>query len=302
MTCLDSAKRRNLSSLVFTFEPHPTKILRPEKAPLLLFSRDEKRQWLRHLGFEFILEQTFDSDFRKISAEKFIDEILRKKLQAKVISIGPNFRFGFEGRGTVDLLKKQTDFEIIEVAPVIQDGVVLSSSRIRELVSLGEIEAANRYLGHPYFLSGTVERGFERGEKLGFPTANIKTDRECLPKDGVYITILEDLESSQFFTSASNIGFNPSFENKQRSIEAHLLDFNDSLYERRVRLFFLKHLRSEMKFKDLSLLKAQISQDIQESRNFFHSMNLLRPPTENNSLSLSHVDFLTQRFQTYGTP
>ena len=267
--CLRSAKRRKLASVVFTFDPHPSKYFSPAGAPKLLMTKEERRELLSKMGFDFILEQRFNRAFVSLSAEKFVSQVLVKALNARVLTVGSNFRFGFRAQGNLTLLRKLKCFQIRSISPIKQNQKRLSSTRIRKLISRGDISEANLLLGHSYFLSGKVIRGFQRGRKLGFPTANIQTARECLPKPGVYVTYFFDIASKKKYPSVTSVGFNPTFKNSQLSIESFLLDFQGNLYGKKIKLSFLRRLRNEKKFSNLDRLKSQMSRDVREARRYF---------------------------------
>jgi riboflavin kinase/FMN adenylyltransferase len=299
--CLHNAKRYQLASVVFTFEPHPMHILQPAKAPPRILSREEKRELLSAIGFDIVVEQKFDKTFMKMSAKKFVEDVLVKHLCSKFVVIGPHFRFGFQARGDVALLQKNSFFEVEEIEALRVDGQKISSTRIRDLLQGGNLNEVNELLGYSYFLSGKVVAGKKRGHELGFPTANIATSKEALPCAGIYATIFEDLAEKKFFAAATNVGFNPTFGEKHLTIEPHLIDFRDDLYGREVRLHFIRRLRAEQKFGSAGELRMQIEADVREVRQIFHSLNLLQGDNEKSIRNLKDVDLLTQCFQPLGS-
>jgi riboflavin kinase/FMN adenylyltransferase len=272
-TCIDVAKRQRLASVVFTFEPHPMKILKPSTAPRLLMTRMERREYLMRMGFDFILEQKFSEEFSKISAQTFMDKILAGRLRAKEIIVGDNFTFGFQAKGNIDLLKSSKTFHVDAVPAVTEGGAPINSSRIRKAVEEGDIESANLLFGHSYFLSGEVIEGKKLGRKLGFPTANLRTSRECLPKNGIYFC-RASAQSFKDAPAAVSIGHNPTVEGARSpiKIEAYLLNFSGDLYQKEMKLDFFKRHRDEKKFSDLDELKKSIAEDVSVCASYFKKL------------------------------
>ncbi|MBN8554716.1 MAG: bifunctional riboflavin kinase/FAD synthetase [Deltaproteobacteria bacterium] len=270
-TCLDVAKRQRLASMIFTFKPHPMKVLRPASAPKLLMTYEERREFLNQMGFDFILEQEFTKEFATISAEKFTKEILSQTLCAKEIIVGDNFTFGHMAKGNMALLKASSDFHTTPVDVLTKENAPINSTRIRKDIAEGRIESANVLLGREYFLRGEVVEGKKLGAQLGFPTANLRTAREALPKNGIYFCRAKIFRSEVSFPAAVSIGTNPSILDADSSIkiEAYLLDFSENLYGQQLQLEFLKRHRDEMKFSNLEELKTAIAADVLELRKFF---------------------------------
>lgn len=262
---IEEAGQQRLVSILFTFNPHPSRVLRsPGELPKLILTNEEKQEILAKKDFEIILNQTFSREFSLMEAEAFIKEVLIDQLKAKVVCIGENFRFGHKAVGDIRLLRKEQHFQVPQIENVREGGTVLSSSVIRKLIQDGEIERANAALGYPYFLSGIVKHGDGRGKTIGFPTANIETQKECLPATGVYAGFLEFKGVS--YLAAINCGFRPTFEGHEFQIEAHLIDQKIELYGEHIRLSFLKKVRNEMKFSDVRKLQDQIKKDIEGIR------------------------------------
>ncbi|TVQ78141.1 MAG: riboflavin biosynthesis protein RibF [Bradymonadales bacterium] len=269
-SCLQKARDKKLSSLVFSFDPHPRKFLSDPSKIRILTLLEEKRHLLGAMGFDEILLQRFDREFSKIEADEFV-KILTRYLCAKVVLFGRDFRFGKGAKGSRECFEKVSGVEVVELEAVRDKASeVLSSERIRSLVLSGDVESANRLLGYPYFLSGEVIHGDKLGKQLGFPTANLQTFNECLPKPGVYFSSVCLKESSLLYPSVTNVGFRPSVSNQgELRIETHLLQFQDELVGQRLRLHFFKRLRPEKKLSGQSALAAQIKEDVVAAQQFW---------------------------------
>lgn len=262
--CLLEAKRQQLASILVTFEPHPQKVLAAKNgktSPKLLFELAEKKKLCSQLGFDYLLFQTFDEEFSKIPADVFAQKILKESLRASTVIVGENFHFGFQAKGNRSVLKAH-GMEIPSIDFVMEGSETISSTQVRAAVEAGEIEKAGCMLGYPYFLSGRVKTGDGRGRKLGFPTANLSTAKECLPSGGVYAGLAE-LSNGQRKKAAINFGLRPTFSENEWTLEVHLLDFQGDLYGQDIRVFFLEKLRPEMKFSGVEPLREQIQKDIQ---------------------------------------
>jgi riboflavin kinase/FMN adenylyltransferase len=211
-SCLDSAKRYGLVSVAFTFFPHPSRVLAQGRSLELILTREERRELLELSGVDWILEQNFTEQFSKMGADDFAEKILFQTLDARSVVVGANFRFGQGAKGDSDLLKSKSFFSTTVVTSVKSENEdeVISSSRIRQLIQSGELKQAGKILGYPYFMTGQIVTGDQRGREMGFATANLQTDKECLPAHGVYLTISQDLETKHYFASLTNIGVRPT--------------------------------------------------------------------------------------------
>lgn len=300
-TCLVSAKRQGLRSVAFTFFPHPMRALLKNSALRLILTRKERRELLDRSGVNCVLEQNFTSEFSQISAEAFCEQVLFRTLNAKIVVVGKNFRFGKGAQGGAELLRSQTAFETLVVDSVAAVGIaMISSSHIRGLIENGEIDEANRCLGYPYFLSGEVTKGDGRGHELGFPTANLKSDKECLPKVGVYLTVTQDIETGEYFKSLTNVGLKPTLSDSGAlSIESFLLDFSDNLYGRRMRIFFLARLRDEQKFSNREQLHSAISRDVQKGKDVFARLKFVQPASGSHALCVMNSGHCLDLFQPF---
>lgn len=266
---VSTAERAGVPSCVLTFSPHPATILAPQFAPAQILTDTERVAGMERNGIELIFEQKFDQAFSTRSPSEFCLEVLRDALRVRAVIIGRDFQFGHKGAGDIHLMRSLLEpegIEIIEIPPVKVDGLDCSSSKIRNFLLEGRIDAANALLGYPYFISGPVVEGDARGRTMRVPTANLRTEREILPRIGVYATwaILDDKR----IRSVTNIGVRPTFEtgDTQPRIESHLLDFEGELYDRELRVEFVGRLRDELKFRDSEALRSQIQRDVAEAR------------------------------------
>jgi riboflavin kinase / FMN adenylyltransferase len=247
---------------VLTFDPHPLTILHPEAAPKLIMPFEVKRDVIDGLGVEELVVIPFDKQFSTIPPEDFISGILVDRLGAKRVSVGENFRFGAKAKGTPEMLASHDEFETRVVPLVEVDGETVSSSRVRALVGAGEVEQAMRCLGAPFMLEGEVVEGDKRGRKLGFPTANIVPD-DCLvtPGHGVYAAFANG------HPAAVNVGVRPTFETgRGLLVEAYLIDHDEDLYGRNLRVAFVRRLRGERRFPGTEELIAAMNRDVEEAR------------------------------------
>jgi riboflavin kinase / FMN adenylyltransferase len=269
------ARRLGLPSIVLTFEPHPLKILAPERAPKLLLAHKDKIQLLQNLGVEIVAVQQFDHAFAKLSAEEFVRGLLVSHLKVKKVWVGKDLRFGQGRKGSVDdLLRWGTalGFDVAVVEPVLVNGNRVSSSAIRELVGSGRVDEVKPMLGRYHFVSGRVAEGHRRGRELGFPTANLALRTEVLPLDGIYATLFELGERT--LPSVSSIGLNPTFGAGPRTVESYLMNFSDDIYGEPVRLSFIKRIREEKKFASVAALVEQIHSDVQRAEAILQELQI----------------------------
>jgi len=263
---IHSANSHRLTPTVLTFYPHPVEVLNPSKKLERLTTASEKLSILESLGVERILVEEFNTRLASLSPEEFFIRYLREGLRAKSIHVGFNFRFGKHRAGDIHILERlcqASDIRLEVKEPVEISGMKVSSSVIRELILKGETLQAAQLLGRPYFLSGQVSHGAERGKPLGFPTANLHYSSEkVLPKNGVYATRVA--WQKQSFPSVTNIGVRPTFNaaGLPVTVEVHLIDFNARLYDEFLQLEFFERIRDEIKFDSPDALKKQIEKDI----------------------------------------
>jgi riboflavin kinase / FMN adenylyltransferase len=247
---------------VVTFEPHPLQVIRPEAAPRLLTSLEVKAELIAELGVEELVVVPFDEGFAGQSPEEFVDLVLVQRLRATRVSVGENFRFGHRAAGDPSLLVADERFETRVVPLVEVDGEIVSSSHVRALVSAGEVELAERFLGAPFQLRGEVVRGDRRGRELGFPTANVVPDEALVyPGHGVYVARADGA------CAAVNVGVRPTFgTGRAVLVEAYLLDKDVDLYGRSLRIEFRRRLRGERRFESVEALVQQMHRDVERTR------------------------------------
>lgn len=260
---IEDARERQGRSVVLTFEPHPLKVLAPDRAPRLLLSHKDKVQLLQSFGVDVVIIQNFDPKFAALEAEEFIQVYLIERLKVVKVWIGKDLRFGKGRKGRVqDLIRRGREggFQVGVVEPILVGGVRISSSRIREMIEQGRVQEARRFLGRYHFVSGRVGPGHQRGRDLGFPTANIAPKTEVIPLNGIYATLLE--VDDRTWPSVTNIGVNPTFGSGPRTVESYIFDFQGDLYGKPLRLFFVERIREEIKFSTPDLLIAQMKADV----------------------------------------
>ena len=256
---------------VITFDPHPRAVLHPESAPPLLQTFDQKIEGFGVLGIEQTIVVRFTKEFSNIRAENFLRDVVFDRLHAKEVYLGKGFAFGHNREGNIDLLKRmgsELGFVAGEVPEVRIRGCRVSSSKIRQLLAAGNVNLARRMLGRPYGVEGRVERGSERGHKLGFPTANLHPHNRVIPRNGVYVT--GTLIDGQWRRSVTNVGLRPTFADAtEPSVETFVMNWDGDLYGDVVRVRFLYRLRDERKFGSIDELKTQIARDVERANSYF---------------------------------
>jgi riboflavin kinase/FMN adenylyltransferase len=247
---------------VLTFDPHPLQVLHPAALPKLIMPFAVKRDVIDGLGVDELVVIPFDERFAAIEPEGFIEQVLIGKLSATHVSVGENFRFGAKAKGDPRMLAARDEFETRIVPLVEVDGETVSSSRIRALVAAGEVDAAMRCLGAPFMFEGPVVTGDQRGRELGFPTANIvPDDRLVIPGHGVYAAFANGMPA------AVNVGIRPTFESGRGVlIESYVIDHDEDLYGKNLRVAFVERLRGEKRFAGVEELIAQMHSDVEDAR------------------------------------
>ena len=256
------AKARGIKSAVFTFLNHPINYFVPEKVKNI-FDEKEKERLIESFGIDYLIDIPFDKTMTQISAEQFVVKILKDKIHAKKIVVGHDFTFARNKEGTVDVLREmghEYDIEVEVVQPIKINGIRVSSTFIRELISEGRVDEIPQYLGTPYVIEGEIIHGKANGRKMGYPTANISLKDQIInPKNGIYASRVV-IDGKKYF-GATNVGMNPTVNGKYLSIETNILDFNEDIYGKRVRIEFLEKIRDEKKFKSLDELRKQLDLD-----------------------------------------
>lgn len=257
------ARQRSTRSVVITFEPHPQKVLHPERRPFyLLTTLDEKVRLIESLGIDAVFLIAFTRAFSGMTAESFVRDILWGTLRAQKVFIGHDYAFGNRKQGNEDFLRSMggmLGFEVESINTFKVNDTTVSSTNIRMAVLDGDVRKAALLLGRPYSLSGKVIRGYQRGRAIGIPTANIEPGKELLPANGVY-AVEVDLEGVRH-AGVLNVGFNPTFSNEKLSVEVHIMNFDGELYGRGLTVSFIERIRSEMKFESPQKLADQILRD-----------------------------------------
>lgn len=268
------ARARGGTAMAFTFRPHPQQVLNPEKGLQLLTTYDEKLKLMGRLGLDVLIEEPFSRDFSGLQPERFFNDVILRRISAEVVVVGYDFGFGSNRQGTLGALEKMCGAAGVEleIVPPFRVGEeVVSSSRIRQYLLAGNIEAATALLGHDFAYEGIVIRGEGRGRKLGFPTANLKLENKLSVPYGVYAThaLCEALFPGRSMPSVTHVGVRPTFQVDRELpalVETHLLDFDGDLYGNLLEVHFVRRLREERKFPDVESLKARIRADAGEAR------------------------------------
>jgi riboflavin kinase/FMN adenylyltransferase len=268
-------------AVAVSFEPHPTRILKPEAGLKLLTPAPEKLRWLEGTGIDAVLLLPFGRDLSLMTPRQFAERILKKKLHAREVHEGFNFRFGHKAAGDVNTLSdlgREMGFEVKVYSEMTLRGETVSSSQIRKLISAGHVSRARHLLARPFCILGTPGRGRGYGSKYTVPTINLSRYEELVPKDGVYITWTR--VGSERFDSVTNVGNRPTFGAELFAIETHLLNFHpiELTPETEVEICFLHRLRDEVKFPSVDALREQIAEDVKKARRYFHLLSTAKAP------------------------
>lgn len=261
------AKKLKLPSVVYTFEPHPLKVVTPKKSPPLITGLEEKIVLISGLGIDYCVLAKFTKEFARKHPEEFVEEVLVRQLAAREVWVGHDFSFGKGKEGTVGHLKrlaKRFGFRVFVIPAHTKNGAVVSSSKVRELITRGEVERAAGLLGRHFSLKGRVVKGRDIGRRLGFPTANLSTKNELIAKDGVYAGYV--LFNAKRYPGVINVGTAPTFRRDKTVVEVHILDFARSIYGKDIRVEFVKRIRGEMRFERAEALVSRIKKDVALAR------------------------------------
>ncbi|CAG5076324.1 bifunctional riboflavin kinase/FAD synthetase [Parvicella tangerina] len=265
------AQEKNGESVLLTFHPHPRKVLFPDDDSLKLINTiEEKTALLEQFGLDHVIYMAFEKSLSRMSPVEYVRDILVNKIGIKTIVIGYDHHFGRNREGDIELLRELGpiyDFEVVEITAQDIDEITVSSTKVRRAIEKGDIKIANEFLGHPFCMTGTVVAGAKLGRELGYPTANLQVNdiNKIIPGNGVYEVIVQTKENR--FTGMLNIGTKPTVaDSDETSIEVHLLDFNADLYGQELTLTFIRKIRDEQKFDDLTALKNQLSKDEESVR------------------------------------
>jgi riboflavin kinase/FMN adenylyltransferase len=280
MKIIDRVRRRagerGCMPAAMTFDPHPPRVVRPDKAPPLLMTIEQKMDALGRAGMQGVAVIRFTREMSLWEPEAFVRTVLVEWLHVAEVWVGANFLFGHDRAGTFSVLRSlgaRYGFRAEKIDPVRYKDFVVSSTRVRRLVSEGRVDEAGALLGHHYFIDGTVTRGAGRGRGIGFPTANLTTENELIPPAGVYATTATI--GGIVHPSITNIGMRPTFGDVDRlTVETHVFDFDKDLYDSRIRLAFVQRMRDERPFPDVDALRAQIEADARSARRLFGRISL----------------------------
>lgn len=269
---VEIARQNGWTPAVLTFDPHPTKVVAPARAPKLLSTVEQRSQRMRAAGIERVIVIPFDRAFSELSAEEFARQVLAGQLDAKAVLVGENFRFGNRQSGDTGRLRELGEkFGFaVEIIPGLQTrGRMVSSSEVRRQIEGGNVALACRMLGRPYELEGAVVSGQGIGSKQTVPTLNLKTEAEIIPATGVYITRTRDLDGGRAWNSITNAGYRPTFEGQGLTIETFLLEPLTGEAPQRIGVSFLRRVREERKFDSPEALKTQILKDVGRAQKYF---------------------------------
>jgi riboflavin kinase/FMN adenylyltransferase len=270
------AGERGSTSVVMTFDPHPPRVVRPDKAPPLIMTKAQRLEAIAAAGIQGTAVVRFTHELSQWDPETFVRTVLVDWLHVAEVWVGANFLFGRDRAGNFSLLRAlgaRYGFRAEKIDPVRYREFVVSSTRIRRLIGEGRVDEAGALLGHPYYVDGTVVEGARRGRELGCPTANLEVVNELAPPNGVYATTVQ--LDSVIHPSITNIGVRPTFGDTARPVvETHVLGFEGDLYGAPVRLGFVQRLRDERAFESVEQLRAQIDADRQRARSLFERMSL----------------------------
>ena len=265
------AEEKGLKTFVYTFSNHPKEFLSPDQVPPKIMDIEEKVQIFTRIDLDYLALIRFDEDQNTYEPEAFIKQVLIDKLNMKHLTVGYDYRFGNKAKGDINLLlalSEKYGYSCDIIQPIMRNDIRVSSSLIRDLLKEGRIEEANYYLGRKHFIKGTVVRGKGVGHTLGFPTANLRIkDNISTIKPGVYIT--ETVWKGKTYPSATNVGFNPTFDQTGIHLETYIIGINHAMYDEVIEVHFLKRLRDEKKFDSLADLVDEMNGDLEKTRQYF---------------------------------
>ncbi len=276
-----AAREHGWKAAALTFDPHPSKLVAPDRAPRLLTTPEARARLILEQGIDEVVILPFTADVAKLSPEEFVREILANKLKARAVLVGDNFRFGNRAAGdarTMQELGRNYGFRTEIVSAIKWRGRIISSSEIRRLIEAGNVALACRLLGRPYSLAGSVVPGEGRGAKQTVPTLNLDTMAELLPKVGVYVTRTHDRKSSGQWRSITNVGYRPTFNGHRLTVETYLLSNLVGSPPEEISIDFLRWVREERKFESAEALKAQIFRDVGRAHAYFRRLEEMTAP------------------------
>ena len=262
-------KKENLKIGVVTFDPIPKMFFNKKLKNYRISNLNQKLSIFKKLKVDFVINKKFDKKFSKIKCNKFISEIIYKKLNPKIIFVSNNFRFGNKREGDVKLLKlleKKYNYKIINPPTLKKKNKTISSTLIRKLLTDGKLNLANNYLNRNWSIEGVVKKGRNMGKKIGFPTCNIDIENYVIARPGVYAVKVNILNSNKILKGIANLGYRPTFNQKKILLEVNIFNFSRNLYNKKLTVEFIKFIRSEKKFKGIDQLKKQIKLDLKSAK------------------------------------
>ena len=272
---VERARTLDAPSVVLTFDPHPARVLHPQRAPRLIQTLRQREEAIAALGVDALVVVPFTREFSAMPAEEFVRDLLGRCLGAREVHVGASFAFGCGKRGNVALLSRLGEEAGIrvEALDVVVDGAeAVSSTRLRSLIEKGDVAETRRLLGRPFAMEGVIAKGDRMGRRIGFPTINLRSENELYPRDGVYVTKVLLRSFERTFTCVTNIGRRPTvYEDYATTVESYILDFSSDVYGEPIRLSFYERLRDERVFPSMLELTAQIRRDVDATRLWFLS-------------------------------
>ena len=262
-------KKENLKIGVVTFDPIPKMFFNKKLKNYRISNLNQKLSIFKKFKVDFVINKKFDKKFSKIKCNKFISEIIYKKLNPKIIFVSNNFRFGNKREGDVKLLKlleKKYNYKIINPPTLKKKNKTISSSLIRKLLADGKLDLANNYLNRNWSIEGVVKKGRNMGKKIGFPTCNIDIENYVIARPGVYAVEVNILNNNKILKGIANLGYRPTFNQKKILLEVNIFNFSRNLYNKKLTVEFIKFIRGEKKFKGIDQLKKQIKLDLKSAK------------------------------------
>ena len=259
------AKKNKIKFGILTFTPLPVMFFNKKVSNYRIASEDQKFKLFEKNGVDFLVNIKFDKNFSRINALKFINNILYKKINPKLIFVSNNFKFGHKRKGNVSLLKKfgkKYNYKLLKINPYKNRGKIISSTRIRKYLQTGNLALANKLLSRTWFVEGHVQRGKKLGRKLGFRTCNIHIKQYVLPKSGIYAVKILIGSSKKIYNGVAYLGSRPTFGGKKIFLETNIFDIKKNLYKEKLRIFFLKFIRRDHKFSNSEQLIRQMNKDV----------------------------------------
>ena len=272
-----TSSKEQLTSILLSFFPHPKMVLQNDRELKLINTITEKEELLNNLDLDYLIIKEFTKEFSRLSALEFVRDILVNKLNAKHIIIGYDHHFGRNRTANIEQLKEfglLYDFKVTEILAQDINDIAISSTKIRQALTNGEIQLANKFLGYDYFFNGNIVHGNSIGKTISFPTANIEVHEsyKLVPKNGVYI--VKTIIDKKLIFGMMNIGVNPTFDGTKQSIEIHFLNFNKNIYNKKLTIYMISRLRDEKKFNSVEDLKTQLELDKVSTLSYIESLNI----------------------------